>query len=432
MSFFINSKTRFITKIEELSQVMKQIVNFEGVKAIVRKPNFEIFMIAFTAIAAFTLNACTTTNSSTTGSSGSNETAASVNGKAIKLEDVERAIKQQAQGQESKLSPLELAQLRLQAVESLVQQEVMFQKAEKEGTVPKDEDVTVEFNKKKTESGLSLEEFDKKMKEIGETDASAREKIKRGIAVQKLIEKITGKIEPPKDSEIDAFYNGNKEAFVKKKGVKIAAIIIDPKNSGQGDTTTNEQEAVLRGNEIIKQLQQPGSDFASIAREKSEDQSRLQGGDLGYVSEEELRQGFSPQLAATLMDPKFPVGQITGAQAQGKYFILKLQERSDKDEERTLESPGVRQDATKYLIDARKQLLAASYQAVAMNEAKIENYLAKKVVDNPNDLSGARPASAETPVTNTNTNTNVNSNANVNMNLSANSNSKTKANANAR
>lgn len=431
MSFFTNSKTRFITKIEELSQVMKQIVNFEGVKAIVRKPNFKIFTIAFTAIAAFTLNACTTTNSSTTGNPESNETAASVNGKAIKLEDVERAIKQQAQGQESKLSPLELAQLRLQALESLIQQEVMFQKAEKEGTVPKDEEVTVEFNKKKTESGLSAEAFDKKMKEIGETDASAREKIKRGLAVQKLIEKITGKIEPPKDSEIDAFYNGNKEAFVKKKGVKLAAIIVDPANNGEGDTTTNEQDAVLKGNEIIKQLQQ-GGDFAAIAREKSEDQSRIQGGDLGYISVDEMKQSFPPQVAAALMDPKFNVGQILPTPMQGKFYILKLQERSDKDEERTLESPGVRQEATKFLIDSRKQLLAASYQAVAMNEAKIENYLAKKVVDNPNDLSGARPASGETPAANMNTNTsvNTNSNANVNTNQNVNADSKTKANTN--
>jgi len=431
MSFFTNSKTRFITKIEELSQVMKQIVNFEGVKAIVRKPNFKIFTIAFTAIAAFTLNACTTTNSSTTGNPESNETAASVNGKAIKLEDVERAIKQQAQGQESKLSPLELAQLRLQALESLIQQEVMFQKAEKEGTVPKDEEVTVEFNKKKTESGLSAEAFDKKMKEIGETDASAREKIKRVLAVQRLIEKVTGKIEPPKDSEIDAFYNGNKEAFVKKKGVKLAAIVVDPANNGEGDTTTNEQDAVLKGNEIIKQLQQ-GGDFASIAREKSEDQSRIQGGDLGYISVDEMKQSFPPQVAAALMDPKFNVGQILPTPMQGKFYILKLQERSDKDEERTLESPGVRQEATKFLIDSRKQLLAASYQAVAMNEAKIENYLAKKVVDNPNDLSGARPASGETPAANMNTNTsvNTNSNANVNTNQNVNADSKTKANTN--
>jgi len=426
--------------------MIRQVKN-EGVKAIVHNSNFKIFSITFLAVAAFALNACTGTSTNNTPIGGPidvNETAATVNGKVIKLQEIERVIKQQGQGQEGNLSPLELAKARLQVLEGLIQQEVMFQKAEKEATVPTDEEVTAEFNKRKTSSGMSHEEFDRKMKEAGETDASLRETIKKALAIQKLTDKITGKIEPPKDSEIDAFYTGNKAAFVKKKGVKIADIIIDPQNSGQGDKTTNQQEAVLKGNEIIKQLQQPASDFASVARENSEDQnSRLQGGDLGYVSEEELSQGFSPALAATLMDPKFPIGQITGSQAQGKYFIIKLQERSDKDEDLTLESPGIRQQVTDSLINARKQLLAASFQTMAMNEAKIENFLAKKVIDNPNELSGARPASAATATpantnanasinANGNANTNANANVNVNANTKANTNTKANANANTR
>jgi len=406
----------------------------------VQKPNSKIFTIALFAIFTVIFSGCSSigsSNSSTADSGQSNETAATINGKAVKLEEVERAVKQQAQGQESKLSPLELAQLRLQALESLIQQEVMFQKAEKEGAVPKDEDVTIELNKQKTSRGMSAEEFDKRLKEAGETEASLREKIKKDLAIKKLIDNKTGKIEPPKDKEIEDFYNGNPQAFIKKKGVKLAAIVVDPANNGEGDQTKTEVDAVRVGNEIIGQLRQ-GIDFATVAREKSEDQSRLQGGDLGYVSEEELKQGFSPQLAATLMDPKFPIGQFTGAQAQGKYFIIKLQERSDKDENLTLESPGIRQQVTDSLINARKQLLAASYQAMAMNEAKIENFLAKKVVDNPNELSGARPAGAATPPTNTdvnanvNTNSAVNGNSNTNANVSVNANARTNANVNAR
>ena len=96
-----------------------------------------------------------------------NETAATVNGKPIKMEEVERAIKQQAQGQETHLSPLELAAARLQVLQSLIEQEVMFQKAEKEGAMPTDEEVTGEYNKRKTASGLSQEQWDAKMKEIG-------------------------------------------------------------------------------------------------------------------------------------------------------------------------------------------------------------------------------------------------------------------------
>jgi parvulin-like peptidyl-prolyl isomerase len=404
---------------------MKDIVNFQGAKSTVHKFNIKIFTIAFLAFTAFALSACD--RATPDGKEVGAETAATVNGKAIKMEEVERTIKAQAQGQEAKLSPLELAQARLQVLESLIQQEVMFQKAEKEATVPNDEEVTAELNKRKTASGLSQEEFEKRMKEAGETDASLRETIKRGLAIQRLTDKITGKIEPPKDSEIDAFYNGNKAAFVKKRGVKLAAIVIDPANTGEGDTTKNDQEAALRGNEIINQLKQ-GGDFAAIAREKSEDQSRLQGGDLGYISEDELRPSFTPQVAATLMDPKFPIGQLQIAQAGGKFYILKLQERSEKDENLTLESPGIRQQVTDSLINERKRLLAASYQAIAMNEAKIENFLAKKVVESPNELSGARPASADTPVANTNMNSAVNTNSAVNSNAATNANGDTNAN----
>jgi parvulin-like peptidyl-prolyl isomerase len=325
--------------------------------------------------------------------------------------------------------------VRLQALESLIQQEVMFQKAEKETAVPKDEEVTLELNKQKTSSGLSAEEFDKRLKEAGETEVSLRDKIKKSLAIKKLIDNITGKIEPPKDKEIEDFYNGNPQAFVKKKGVKLAAIVVDPANNGEGDQTTTEVDAVRVGNEIIGQLRQ-GVDFATVAREKSEDQSRLQGGDLGYISEEEMRQSFPPQLVAALMDPKTPVGQILPTPFQGKFYIFKLQERSEKDENLTLESPGIRGQVTDSLINARKQLLAASYQAMAMNEAKIENFLAKKVVENPNELSGARPAGADVPAVNANTNsTNANvgnvGNSNLNINSNANTNAATRSTANA-
>ena len=98
-------------------------------------------------------------------------------------------------------------------------------------------------------------------------------------------------------------------------------------------------------------------------------------------------------------------------------------ERIEKDENLTLESPKVREQVTKALVDNRKQLLSQSYAAQAMNEAKIENFLAKKVVDNPNELSGARPA----PTGNTNANTNTAANTNANVNANANTNANVKA-----
>ncbi len=412
----------------------KMMDKFKGVKAIVHINRRGIFAFAGLAFFAAIFTACggPAANTSTGGPVDPNETAAKVNGKVITMQEVDRGVKQQAQGQDNKLSPLELAGARLQILQSLVEQEVMFQKAEKEGTLPADDVVTAELNQRKTQSGKSADQIAKEMKDSGVTEASVRDSLRKELAIQELVKRITGKIEPPKDSEIEAFYNGNKEAFVKKKGVKLAAIVIDPAKSGEGDTTIDEPSAVLKANEIIKQLQQ-GIDFAAVAREKSEDQSKLQNGDLGYISEEELKQSFPAQVGAALMSPDFQIGKIITAQMQGKYYILKLQERSDKDEAVTLESPGIRQQVTDSLINSRKQLLAASYQAIAMNEAKIENFLAQKVVANPNELSGARPAGASSPAANSNANTAAPPNANMaNVNSVTNTNAKPSANANAK
>lgn len=381
-----------------------------------RNTNFRFLTIAVLAFVILALTGCP----STTGSGGTNEIAATVNGKAITMEEVERAVKQQAQGQESKLSPLELAAARLQVLESLIQTEVMFQKAEKEATVPTEEEITAEFNKRRNALGVSAEQFDAKMKEIGETEATARIAIKKQLAIDKLVEKITGKIEPPKESEITDLFNGNPEMFVKKRGVRLAAIVIDPADSGAGDTTKDENQANLKINEILGKIKQGNADFAALAREYSEDPSKLQGGEIGYLSEADLKKTFGDQNAAGFMNKQFTVGSITSPLVwMGKVYIVKLQERNETDESVTLESPNVRQQINKNLVDNRKQLLSQSYLAIAMNEAKIENFLAKKVVDNPNDLSGARPAGMNTPPANTNANVNTNTNVNLNTNVTS-------------
>lgn len=411
----------------------------KGAKAIVHFNN-RILSLAVIALVSVVFSACGGaggTNQTTGGPVDPNETAAKVNGKVITMQDVDRAVKQQAQGQESKLSPLELAGARLQVLQNLVEQEVMFQKAEKEQMVPTDDEITVDINKRKVESRMSAEEFDKQMKQAGLDEKAFRDNIRKGLAIQKLVDKVTGRIESPKDSEIEAFYKGNPEMFIKKRGVRLAAIVVDPTDSGQGDVTKNAAEADQRINEIIKRVQQPGSDFASLAREYSEDGSKLQGGDLGYLSEEELKQNY-PQLVAGFMNPQFEVGRITNVvPINGRAYIFKLQERIEKEETLTLESPEVRPQINQLLVENRKQLLAASYQAVAMNEAKIENFLAKKVVDNPNELSGARPAgAATTPDSSANSNANsapasanaAASNA-TSSNAAANSNAKPAANA---
>ena len=393
----------------------------KGAKAIVQTNFRNIFGLTVLALSVATFAACTpplgNTSPASSSSVDANETAAKVNGKVITMQEVDRSVKQQSQGQESKLSPLEVAGARLQVLQGLIEQEVMYQKAEKENLVPTDEEITGEVNKQKVESRLSVEEFDKKMKEAGLDEKSFRETVKKTLSINKLVDKITSRIETPKDQEIAEFFKSNPDLFVKKRGVRLAAIVIDPKDNGESDTTRSDAEANQKIKEVLQKVQMPASDFAALAREYSEDPSSLKGGDLGYISEDELKSSFGAQTSANFMNPQFSIGGITNpVPLNNKAYIFKLQERVEKDENLTLESPDVRPEINKLLVDNRKQLLATSYQAIAMNEAKIENFLAKRVVDNPNQLSGTRPAppananTATVSSSNTNTNTTVNSN----------------------
>ncbi|MBK9153772.1 MAG: SurA N-terminal domain-containing protein [Chloracidobacterium sp.] len=361
------------------------------------------------------------------GAADPNEVAARVNGKDIKLEEVEKGVKAQAQGEELNFSPLELASARLTVLQQLIQAEVMFQKAEAEQSVPTDEEVTTEMNNRRTGSGLSAEEFDRQMKEAGETEQTWRQNVRKELALKKLQEKITGRVVSPKDKEIEDFYNGNKEQFKNKRGAQLAAIVIDPSNSGQGDLTTNEDQARAKATEVYNRTQ-AGADFATLAREASEDlQTRSQGGDWRYFTEDEMKQTMGPQVTELIMT-RMQNGQVVPAAIplEGKILIVKLQRKQEQDEDLTLESPGVRQRVNELLVNARKNLLWQSYSAVAINEAKVENFLARKVVENPNDLSGARPG----PAPQANTNAASNTSANANSNSAANGGTNSPANAN--
>jgi peptidyl-prolyl cis-trans isomerase SurA len=416
---------------------MIQIDNSKGVTATVQKFKFSFFSITAAALFAAMLGACSGGPAANSGPGvvAPNEIAARVNGKEIKMEEVEKGIKAQSQGKEANLSPLELASARLSVLQQMIQTEVMFQKAEKEQTVPNEEDVTAEVNKRKTSSGLSAEEFAKQMTLAGENEQSWRLNVKKEVALQRLQEKIAGKVESPKDKEIEDFYNGNKEQFKNKRGAELAAIVIDPANSGQGDTTTNEDQANAKAKEI-GQRAMTGADFATLAREASEDlQTRSKGGDWRYFTEDEMKQTLGAGVADYVMN-KMQNGQVIpqALPLEGRILIVKLQRKQERDEDLTLESPGVRQRVTELLINARKSLLWQSYGEIAVNEAKIENYLAKKVVENPNELSGARPAAPANSNTNAAANTSnanaasANTNSTANANSAANSNAKPAAN----
>jgi parvulin-like peptidyl-prolyl isomerase len=348
---------------------------------------------AFLAVTILSLGACSGGGSS---EGKDNTVAATVNGKKIMLAEVERAVSTQSGGKQAQLSQLELAQARLQVLGSLIQREVLFQRADREKLLPSEDEITAIINQQKQQSGMTDDDFQKSLTAQNMTMETLREEARKDIAIKKLQDKYSSRI-TVSDKEVEDFYNNNRQQFVSARGVALAVIIVDPvDNSGQGITQNdakNDTEAKLKIDNIYQQLK-GGADFATVARSKSEDpNSLLRGGDIGFFSEDQLKQaGFPKELIDQFMGA-LQVGSFTEPKlVNGKWYIFKLEEKRLQTENLTLESPGVRQQITQGLINQRKEILNAALLEVAMNEAKIVNNLASTMLENPSNL-GLRPAS---------------------------------------
>jgi len=348
--------------------------------------------ITFLAAIAFALNGCSSGGASDAKNS---MVAATVNGRNIMLADVERGISQQSGGKQSQLSQLELAQARLQMLGNLIQRDVLFQRAEREKLLPTEDQIDGVINQQKQQSGMTSEDFEKSLKQQNLTMEGLREEARKDLAIASLQDKYSGKISIS-DKEVEDFYNNNRQQFVNARGVALAMIMVDPlDNSAQGiqNDAKSEAEAKLKIDNIYQQLQGK-ADFATVARAKSEDVNTLaRGGDLGFATEEDLKNNnFPPDLIARLFGP-MQVGDYTEPVRfnSGKWYVFKLAEKRLQTENLTLESPGVRQQITQGLVNQRKQILNAALLEVAMNEAKIVNNLAASMLNNPSNL-GLRPA----------------------------------------
>ena len=326
-----------------------------------------------------------------------NMVAATVNGHNIMLNEVERAISQQTNGNPSSLNQLQMAQARLTVLDTLIKREVMFQRAEREKLLPTEAQIDGAIATQKQNSGMTAEDFDKSLKAQNMSMETLREDARKSLAIAALQDKYSGKIDIS-DREVEEYYNANRQSFKAERGVSLAMIMVDPAdNSSTGitDDAKNEADAKLKIDTIYQQLQGK-ADFATVARARSEDINSLRGGgDVGFATEDDLKtNNFPADLISNFFGP-MQVGDYTQPVrfGNGKWYIFKLAEKRLTTENLTLESPGLRQQITQALTNQRKQILNEALMETALNEAKIVNHLATNMLNNPGNL-GLRPAAA--------------------------------------
>src|SRR5438309_1872660 len=217
------------------------------------------------------------------------DVAATVNGRPVYYADVERTYKSQFPGKAEGESEDQVELRRMEILRSLIDNEIMLQRAEKAGLVATDADVDARLNELK--APYTKEEFDSQLKQWGLSVDELKARIRRDESVKKLFVKdITSKINIT-DADVKGFYNANRGSFnLPEPQVHMAQIVVTPRpdpnvRNLKNDKAKTEEEADRKIKAIEARLRQ-GEDFAMVAQNLSEDpQTTPNGGDLGFLPE---------------------------------------------------------------------------------------------------------------------------------------------------
>ncbi len=306
--------------------------------------------------------------------------AATVNGRPVSYAELDHAIAAQFANSPVKASPDQYTQLRLETLRALIDNEILLQRAEKEGLLASDADVDAKFNEAK--APYTQEQFQKLLDQRKMSVADLKAQIRRELSVQKLISKEIGSHISISDGDVSAFYNANKASFnLPEDKVRLAQIMVtanpDPNvNNLKNDKAQTDQQARNKIQMIDMRVRQ-GEDFGQLAQSYSEDQFAANGGDVGFVPESALDKA-NPELRKIILD--MTPGQVSPIihTAEG-YRIIKLIAKEPAGQ-RQLSDPRVQEEIRQGLFQAKEQVLRSAFYEVARSEAKVVNYYAESVL----------------------------------------------------
>ena len=315
------------------------------------------------------------------GDSASPDVAATVNGRPVYYSEVDRTYKSQfPAGQNDGESADQVQLRRLEVLRSLIDNEILLQRAEKAGLVATDADVDARLNELK--APYTKEEFQKQLDQWGLKIDELKARVRKDESVKKLFNKeITSKINIT-DPDVAAFYNANRGMFnLPEPQYHMAQIVVtnkpDPNvRNLKNDKAKTEEEASRKMKAIEVRLRQ-GEDFAMVAQNYSEDpQTTPNGGDLGFLPESSFEK-TSPELRKLILS--LPPGQMSQViRTPEGYRIFKMISREPAGQ-RDLSDPRAQQSIRETLLERKDQLLKAAYYENGRNEAKVVDFMARKI-----------------------------------------------------
>jgi peptidyl-prolyl cis-trans isomerase SurA len=320
---------------------------------------------------------------------------ATVDGREIKRDDVEKTYRRTAQDNAAAQSEEEIATAKLGILNELILQDLLVAKAAQLKIAVADTDIDKAFEEGK--KNITPEAFEKSLAARNLTTADMREALRRDMIAQKVVEQEVTKKVVVTDQEVMDFFNANKAQFNRPEDAyHIAQIAVTPVPDQEignrtGDDAKTPQEAAAKTQMLMERLK-GGVAFGDLAADFSEDpQSAPRGGDLGFIPISRLQQAPPALRDAVLKSEPGSVRVVSNAGAHTIVLFVAKDTAGQKDPS----MPAVKEAITNGLRGRREQLLRAAYLTAIRNDAKVDNIFSKKLVALNGKAIPSAPAAAK-------------------------------------
>ena len=249
-----------------------------------------------------------------------------------------------------------LTQLRVEAMDLMIEQELLKQAAEQEGIEGDPEEID-----KKVEELRAIfdrdDQFRMKLEGDGFTEESFRRHVERMAGAKIYLDRVRADSADVGDAEVERFYAENEDRLTLPARVRVRHILLKWKPMG----TRDDRAAIREQMQPILDRARSGEDFAALAAEFSEDFStKSSGGDTGFFGPGMMVPEF--ERAAYSLDVgevSDPVNTVFGV------HIIKLEEREEArllplDEVREQLRDYVREEKMEAAVDAKVAELRAA------------------------------------------------------------------------
>lgn len=166
-------------------------------------------------------------------------------------------------------SPTLYGRLRDEALEQLIDRELLWQEAGRRGLLIEEATLDAAVEERRLGFG-GAENFSRRLGDAGFDEASYREYLRHELAAQRMYAELST-AEPPSEADVRAFYEARREQLRRPETLRARHILLPAEGA----------EDERRARNLAMQLR-TGADFEALARRFSRDSSAGAGGDLGY------------------------------------------------------------------------------------------------------------------------------------------------------